>query len=78
MRKPYHAVQKKAHFVFHTGLLVLPGLQASGWSEGLSCPCGWAAEEAPTRASHTRQATHLRTLYQLRQVRIIVSLFDFV
>lgn len=36
------------------GLLVLSGLQASGWSKGFSCAGGWTAEEAAARTSHTR------------------------
>lgn len=51
-----------------TGLLVFAGLQASGWSEGFSCPGSWTPEEAPTRASHSGQATYLCPLYELLQV----------
>lgn len=51
-----------------TGLLVFSGLQASGWSEGFSSASSWTTEEAATRTSHTRQATHLCSLYQLLQV----------
>lgn len=51
-----------------TGLLVLSDLQAPGWPKGFSRAGCWTAEEAATRTNHTRQATHLRPLYQLLQV----------
>lgn len=51
-----------------TGLLVFSGLQAPCWSEGFSRPSSWTAEEAPTRASHSGQATNLCSLYKLLQV----------
>lgn len=56
-----------------TGLLVLFGLQASGRSESFSGAGGWSAEEAATRTSHKRQATYLRPLYQLLQVRAVAE-----
>lgn len=48
-----------------TGLLVLSGLQASGWAEGFSRAGGWTAEETPAWTSHQRQTAYLRSLYQL-------------
>ena len=52
-----------------TGLLALAGFQAFGGSQGVGRAGGWTAEETSAGQGHPRQATDLRPLHQLLQVR---------